>query len=144
MLAQFSIERARGSSKRSSWALLRRSCQRDPLPLPSGELMWLATRETRHLHNIENLRHALADLGARKLLLLQSESHIFLNAMCGKRAYDWNIMLTGRSPGSIPVIVLPIKCTGDRSLAFQIPPAFAAAWSSPSRSLPETKKSHRR
>jgi len=45
MLAQFSIERAqRFIQKKQLGALYERSCQRDPLPLPSGELMWLATR----------------------------------------------------------------------------------------------------
>src|ERR1700687_3529676 len=80
MFSELAIERAeRLIQQQQLGSLHERPCQRYSLPLTAGELMWLAAEKRGHLHDVEDLRHALADLGARQPFLLEAERHVLLD-----------------------------------------------------------------
>ncbi len=125
-----------GSSSSSSFGRLtseRASATRCRWPPES----WCGLRlaNSRQLHDAEHLGDARRDLRARQAFLLAGRSATFCSTvMCGNSAYDWNIMLTGRSYGGTPVMSCPSMKMRPRS-ASRSPRACAAASScrSPSR-----------
>ena len=81
LFAQLPVERAeRLVEQQHGGAVDEGARERDALLLAAGELRGLAVGEAAHLHQVERLRHALADLGLGRAALLQAVGDVLGDA----------------------------------------------------------------
>ena len=98
-LAQLAVERGQRLIEEQQLGTLgERARQRDPLALAAGELVRLAARVRRSSARSPGSRATRRLISGRpSRSCSRPKATFFSTVMWGKSAYDWNIMLTGRS-----------------------------------------------